>query len=266
VLMRPLPLALLLLSIVAVIFLPGCSGASMNRPVSDSTTSTTNMAGNWELHGTSQTGAQPAGVVGGIAQTGSHISGNVFVLIPCDNAFASSALTGSVNGNAVTFNAPAAAGETFFANLTLNASASTASGTYSITGGCAAGDHGTIAATKVPPLTGTYTGTATADADGSIAPITASLTQSPTVDSFGVFELSGNITFTGSSCLVSGPLDAPGVVLGSVFGFGVSDSSSTVDISGHYIDPASNASLTGTYQMHSGPCDGATGTISLTRQ
>lgn len=75
-------------------------------------------------------------------------------------------------------------------------------GTYSVAGGCADGDHGTIVASYLPPVTGTWT--STFKDYGNTVSMSATLTQASTADANGVFPLSGTVSFSGLTCPTGG--------------------------------------------------------------
>src|SRR4051812_29103692 len=99
--MRPLSLALFILLVAAVSFSTGCGGGSMNSP--EKSAATPNVTGNWQLLGTSQTPGTDLFVIGGLTQSGTHLSGSVFALTPCVTNLGQVAFSGTVSGNAVTF-------------------------------------------------------------------------------------------------------------------------------------------------------------------
>jgi hypothetical protein len=126
--------------------------------------------------------------------------------------------------------------------VTVNAigSGNSLTGTYSVAGGCADGDNGTIAASYLPTLTGTWTGTLM-NPDGTAIPIdpnnpgegavTASLTltQSATATNGGGFPLSGTFS-TNFACFASGTIPDTGTTTGaSVMGTSVVISAGATD-------------------------------------
>ena len=102
-------------------------------------------------------------------------------------------LHGYRSGNTIELESLANEAQVVKINVTLSASGGAAQGTYTITGGCAAGASGSIAGRQVN-LTGVWTGLM-----GSI-PARLNVLMADAPDTDGNFGVSGTATFSGTSC------------------------------------------------------------------
>ena len=201
---------------VSFLLCVGCGSSSSSAPHSSITN------GNWSFTGTSTvTSGLVLSIGGGLAQSGNVVSGTMLVSASnanCQSLFTSGIpVTGTFSGDTLTLTSAN------FSNqiVTVNAAGSgnSLTGTYSVAGGCADGDKGTIAASYLPPITGTWTGTFM-NPDGTVIPIDPNnpregvetarltLTQSATATD-GYFPLSGTFE-TSFSCLGSGTIFGAG--------------------------------------------------------
>jgi len=194
---RQIILAVLFLSWVLCI---SCGGGSSS---SSGPYSTIN-SGNWSLTATSTvTSGLVLSIGGSLTQSANVVSGIMLVSSSASNCPSLSGtaipFTGSFRGNTLTLKSANFSGQ--FVTLNAVGSGNSLTGTYSVAGGCADGDKGTIAAIFLPPLTGTWNGTFR-NPDGTPIPInpgnsyfgyataTLTLTQSATAIN-GQFPLSG---------------------------------------------------------------------------
>ena len=215
--------------VLAVLFVScllcmGCGGGSSNSsgPYSSIT------SGNWSLTATSTvTSGLVLSIGGSLTQSGNVVSGTVLVSSSVSSCPSLSAVaipfTGTFSGDVLTLTSANVNGQ--FVRVNAIGSGSSLTGTYSVVGGCADGDKGTIAASYLPPLTGTWTGTFT-NPDGSPVPVnpnnpreyaTASLTLTQSATAIdGSFPLSGtfNTNFV-STCFVSGTIPGVGTTIGT---------------------------------------------------
>jgi hypothetical protein len=113
---------------------------------------------------------------------------------PCPGFFDDFPLSGTIDGqgNLSVKSSPASSLVLFLDGLLSHDRASLSSGSYHFTGGCAAGETGTLTGVKVKPLTGLYAGTM--EGAGNTVNISTQLTQSPTADKDGFFTLAGTFT------------------------------------------------------------------------
>lgn len=247
-------------------FQAGCGGSSSSTPVNL-------QSGNWSVAASSAVTLAGSFVIGGsLTQTGNTISGVVHIpASKCFNGNQDVAVTGSVTGQKITLSYAATPDQTINVDATAG-SATTISGTYSVAGtGCAAGDHGTINGTLVPPVTGTWLGAYTSSVTpGTAINVTATLTQSPTADAHGFFSVTGTVTATGTPCFTSGTISASLISGGSVqFNAAGTEqpTPSVISISGIMNDPATATFVPGIYDVTGPNCSSAdNGTGSIAKQ
>lgn len=213
--------------VAAAVFLLSCGGggSSTTRDPSQDP-QFANLSGNWSVTVTSQSAPPPGLILGGsFSQKSGAISGIIRMLSyscynPIQTAFA---LSGSLTTNDnVNLTASAPDGGKISISGTTTTDGSSITGSYSISGGCADGDKGSVQATRIPPITGTYTGAFTSSNDGSQFQVSANLSQGTgSGKQFGEVltgstEISGNAQITGSPCFTTATTDE-GMVLGPFF-------------------------------------------------
>src|ERR1051326_8095037 len=149
--------------------------------------------GNFDFTAASQVTSNTA-FIGGAVQTSSsgQITGTVHILdqSKCFAVATDVPLTGSINSNGQLTVTTASVGSQVITVSATSDGNTVSAGTYSVTGGCAAGDHGIVTGFKVQAFNGAYTGTV----DG--ATVTALLNQSSTATTDGFFTLSGTASIT----------------------------------------------------------------------
>ncbi len=113
---------------------------------------------------------------------------------PCPSFFDSFPLSGTIDGqgNLSVKSFPVSGLVLFLTGVLAPDRASVSSGSYHFTGGCAAGETGTLTGVKVKPLTGLFTGTM--QGAGNSVSISTQLTQALTSDKDGLFPLAGTFT------------------------------------------------------------------------
>lgn len=210
--------------------------------------------GNWYISGASTTSTgQAVSLGGGLTQSGSTISGTLQVsdylnnVSDCLISSDSVAFSGSYWNDSLTLTSQAINGNVITAKMT--GSGGSLSGTYVVAGdtaGC--DDKGTIVATYVPPLTGSWSGAFT-NPDGSLIGLnyTVELTQGA-VTANGSSPLTGTVTgssttgnFAGSTLQLSTSGTTTSAVTGDVvyLPFGASSFVGTIT------DPATATEITG---------------------
>lgn len=263
-------LALLsLLAGVLALALAGCGATSGN-----------NLAltpGNWSVTATSSGAGGTFYIGGNLTQTGSSLAGTMqFVGSGCFGPSTPANFTGTVNGNKLTLTSPSVAGQVITVTGTGTAGASGATvsaltGTYTVAGGCGAGDAGTVTANAVPSINGTWSGPIQDDYENPNAVVSIALTQASTASSDGTFALTGTLTYTNSACFSSGTIQAgSATIAGSsvMINNAIADDGGDVSYTGQLDNPASPTSISGTYSV-SDPgenCDGEQVTVTLTKQ
>jgi len=139
--------------------------------------------------------------------------------------------------------------------------------TWSFAGGTC-GSLGTIAATATnySEIAGTYNGNF-ADNSGNAFPISAFLQQTSQPDQNGQFSLTGTATLPSNPCFVQQPTVTDSIVTGSSLVMVYTDpgSSTVLNASGTFNSAATQLTIS-TWSISGGPCDGDSGTGSLTEQ
>ncbi len=129
--------------------------------------------------------------------------------------------------------------------------------TYTITGGCAAGEHGTVTGIVVQGFSGNYSGTLKSNSGSSVS-VSGSLMQAGTPDVHGFYMLSGMLNFAGSSCFSSAMVQNSDVAgLTMVLQLKANDGS-TIDFFGVATDGTTRM-VNGAYTVTGGTCNGDKG-------
>ena len=233
-----------------------------------------NITGNWQIDATPSGAATPF----------TALSGNLYeinvnavahqttaaLLVQSTGCFADAGtvpLKGNVEQPKLSLTSFNVNGQILTLSATKDKAGKTFSGTYSIKGGCADGNTGTITGTKYSDLTGTFGGALAGD---STKTVKLSLAQAALGTSGGTSLLTGSGTFTGFPCLtqerveigdsshVSGSsvsllLTAPG------------SSSTQVILLGTFLPDASSIDLA-SIQISGGSCAGTYGSLTLAKQ
>lgn len=256
----------LLLCSLGLLALTSCGG-KMTPPVVTSPFISLN--GNFSFTGASQAFSPNMIFIGGPLQTDStgHVSGMLGIsnsVSNCITAGTVSAFTGMIdsmnlltltsapiNGQVISFTATARPNETF------------ASGTYTVAGGCLAGDHGSLQAQHL--LTGSYTGSVLIN--GSPINVTLNFAPPGSPDATGAYSIQASGTF--SNTVACGGFTSLSTEGGSQAGLMVSfkmaaGASPVLSFSGTTIDGTANM-LSGTLGITGGPCDQLKGTLNLSK-
>ena len=227
-------------------------------------------AGNWYLQASTSrqtSGGGPSEIPqlgGSFSQNGSIISGLLHVSSSdCFDWGSAIPVSGAVAGNNVTLTSDGANGEVV--KITASVSSTLMTGNYSITGGCADGDYGTITAVLLSPATGSWNGSIRDGGANSGA--SASLSQaSPNAGGFS--PLSGSVALTSAQCSVSGNLvGQESWVLGNVVQAVVNMTDGGVmSFTGFITDTSTSANqMTVNFSIAGGTCGGQTGSMTFTR-
>ncbi len=263
----------------AAVLLFGCGGVPRPAPTSTFTSSTPpppvtpppipNVASNWQFSAVSNvTGNPPLTFAGSISQTGSvataalHVDGST-----CFDQLTTMGLTGTVTADSTSLTSTAVNGQvvTFTGQLTN----STFTGTYSVNGGCAAGDKGSVTGFAVYIADAdSWDGTFISSAQTKFN-VTGNFAQSTTASPEGSFGITGTATFDtpcfSAATLSPGSFPSGSFILGTLMSFEIMTNNGTVTFIGT-VDPVS-ATMSGTYNVSGGTCD-QTGTafVALTGQ
>jgi len=263
--------SVLLIAGAFVLAMAGCGGTS----------NTALTQGNWSVTATSTAPTSHNLAVnvfyigGNLTQNGSAVSGQMVVAnSDCFDVSTPVAITGTVKGKAVTLTT--AAFQEQVVTVTGTASdPSTLSGTYKVTGGLCDGDSGTVTASAVPSISGTWNGlvspTGTASVQGiSQATISIAMTQASTASEDGSFALTGDITYTNSSCSVNGTITTAFVagpyLLINATTNEQDESTGSFAFNGYLDSSSAPKNFTGDYDVVSGLCSGNFETPTFTKQ
>jgi hypothetical protein len=260
-----------LLAGVLALALTGCGG-----------TSNLNLTqGNWSVTATSTAAAQavaPTFLIGGnLTQNKSTVSGAMYIVGSlCFPASQQIAITGTVKDKNVTLTTASFQSQVITVTAT-GTDPSTLTGTYAVVGGCDDGDKGTVAAVAMPSITGTWNGTLAPGSDRPLGVaavgLSVNLTQAATASADGTFALTGTVTYTNSSCSLSGTIDS-GSLAGQYIAnlhvntLEIDQSAGDFSFFGATLDSASAPkNMTGLYSVGSGLCVGnADQSVTLTKQ
>jgi len=276
------------LSAVLVCLVAGCGGDSGSMTMSQDPVA--NLAsGNWAfLPANPLAGSSisiPPFLGGSLMNNGGQLSADFLLALPiftaCPLTTSSSfdvAFTGSLKGSQMTLTSSPWNSGMFTVTGTVATDGNSFGGSWSVKGGCADGASGTVTASYVPAVTGTWTGVLAPFPAQTSSPLTGStatlqLVQAGQPTRFS-FPLSGSITLSGSNCpFTSGTfIQLPGgdpLEPSSITGDEITAEAQMNDGQSQVIAVAVPSSA-GTWVMamsvFGGVCDGATGTATLTRQ
>lgn len=234
------------------------------------TDETTLTPGNWSVTATSSNSAIGTIHVGGdLTQSGSTLSGSFYIVgSMCFDVSQPVSFVGTVSGTQVTLTSAEVNGQVFTVTAT-STDSSSLSGTYTITGGCAGSDSGTATASAVPSISGTWSGPVIGSGGSSVT-LSITLAQDTIASSDGSFPLVGTLTYTGSSCSVSGAINN-GFVAGSYILVNANtvetdSSDGSIFFNQVLLDSSSNPhNMTGTYEVGSGLCAGDLQELTLNK-
>lgn len=175
-------------------------------------------------------------------------------------------LEGTVQGTALGLHSFSVNGQYVTINATKNSTATTLTGTYSVSGGCANGAAGTITGTRYAILNGTYTGSFTnSPAQG----LQLAVSQNTQGTGSGNFFVSGTAAFTGISCFTTGTMAADnGSIIGNmvVLTYTTNDPSGAQVVLSGEINPTASTLTLSSAVVTGGSCAGALGGATLALQ
>jgi hypothetical protein len=249
-----------LLSLLAGVFalaLAGC-GASNNLALTQ---------GNWSVTAASTGGAGSFYIGGNLTQTGTSLAGTMYVVASCINSSQAVAFTGTVKGKSVTLTSDSASGQVI--TITASGTAGALTGTYTVTNGCANGDKGNVTAAAVPSISATWSGPIAGS--GGNATLAIAFTQASTASPDGTFALTGNVTFTNSTCSVNGVITAASIA--GPYLVVQANTNEQDGTTGSFTynqvflnDPATPTNMKGTYTVVDGLCATDQDTPTFTKQ
>jgi len=252
-------IVMLTLAATLALALSGCGFGSSNH----------NLAltqGNWSISATSTNSANAFSVGGNLTQSGTSLSGKMYIVgaDPGCNIDPAQAvtMTGTVNGSNVALSSASIGGQVI--TIAASGSGSAFSGTYSIAGGNCDGDQGNVTANAVPSISGTWTGTV----EVSSAPATMSvvLTQSGTASADGTFALTGTVTYIGSVCDAAATVLATSRIQGADVTVDASVGDGTFNYTGPLDSVTAPKNIVGTYSTSDSCAGDSDQTVTLTKQ
>jgi hypothetical protein len=221
------------------------------------------MASNWQFNTTSNVpGAPSLTIAGSLNPAGGAVGGAVHIEgSNCFDRLTTVGLAGSLTGAELSLTSTPVAGQvmTFTGSLgdsAVNGTGSAFTGTYTISGGCANGDKGTVTGIKIQFLAKLMSGTFTTSA-GDTFDVSADEAQSSTPSAEGSFGIQGTITFR-TSCFSSGTL-TPGTfpsgsfIMGTLVALEIETGNGKVNFLGTL--DRDKGEISGNYTASGGTCD-----------
>jgi hypothetical protein len=235
----------------------GCGSAIKN---------TTLTQGNWSASATSTKSANTILIGGNLTQSGSALSGTMYITgsdVTCNFDPAKAVkITGTVNGANVALSSESVGGQVI--TVAASGSVSALNGTYSIQGGACDGDQGNVIANAVPSITGTWNGTV--QVSGAPVTMSVALTQAATASNDGTFALSGTVTYTGSVCSSTTTLFAPSTITGGFVAVNANVGDGTFNYTGPLDSVIAPKNIVGTYSTSDSCAGDPDQTVTLTKQ
>jgi hypothetical protein len=244
--------------VLTVVSLIGCGGGGSNL-TSPSQSSYPFLTGNWSVSANSKIAQTTIDIGASIVSTQGTVSGVLHVL--SSNCYAWNADvpfsgTESTTG-AFSLTTSPVAKQVMTIKGTMTSSS--LSGTYTVTGGCANTDSGTLVGQTVPAYNVTMNGKFLSNSGLSI-PVNIVTTQAGP-DIHGMFSVTGTVTFTNSPCFATGTI-TNSIVTGAAIGVTITaNDGSYVAFSGWN----ASGTITGLYLVTGGKCssDMGTGTVTI---
>jgi hypothetical protein len=220
---------------------------------------------NWELDATSSAGMRPLTISGSINIPSSSLIGTVHIRgSRCFDPLNTVALTGRLSSaGALQLSSTPFAGQVITLNGTV--AKNTLTGTYSVQGGCASGDEGTVFGAAIPNLANSLNGTFTSSR-GQTFDVVGNIAQKASPNPDGSYGIGGTAMFTGSclssGTLTSGSLQSGSFIIGTSVGFQIQTSSGVLTFLGT-LDQATG-DIGGNYTLSGGTCDqGGTAALAV---
>lgn len=253
-------LALFLLAFITTICC-GCGGSSSMTGTGTPASNYPSIAGNWSLIGDSQVigGGWLAG--GSLTNTNGTASGVIHILdSACFQLTQDIPFTGTISTTGVvSFTSTPVSSQVVSVTGTIVTAGNeeVLTGSYSVVGGCANGDKGTVIGVTVATLTNTYSGTIVSASKISV-PVTMTIAQTgPNSDGF--FLITGSATFTGSTCFSTGTISSSEVAGDYTEAVLTTDKGGSVN----FIGGVTGNTIVGIYRVTAGTCAGDTGSVNV---
>lgn len=274
--------------------LAGCGGGTMTTTDPPPSTPVP-VSGNWVFEpaagGTLTTPSVfPPFLAGSVVVNGTQVSADVLTLLIATSGCTIAGspdvtLTGAVQKGQIGLTSTSWNGIVFTVTGTISSDGQSISSSWTAKGGCLDGQTGSFVGNYVPPVTGTWTGTASnlpagvtgATTNSPLAGATMSLQLQQSSTSQGyLFPLSGSVTVSGTNCgFTNGTLQSsssfavqlPSSVLGNTWTIlaSMDDGKSTLVAAGGAM-PTNSAQWLTVFGISGGACDGAFAQATLARQ
>ena len=256
--------ASLSLGFAASLTLTGCSAGL----VSTAPPSTISVTGNRQLSSTAPAAAKLPVLSGELTGAGANITGIFHAggASTCVSPTTSFELTGSANAqNAIALTGANFAGGTLTVQGTLASDGkSFSNASYNVVGGsCALAQDVPADAQSYADISGNYAGSFS-DPGGNVLSITSTLSQNPTGNSNGNFQLSGTATLPNNPCFISPVTVTNSQVTGGSFTLTYNDTNTGNSVTASGTFSTDGTTLTVTNWTLTGPCgpDQGTGLLS----
>ena len=251
--------------VVTSLGLSGCSSSIAPVPV----TSTSSISGNWQVSSSAAVAVKLPSLSGALTGSAASVSGTLHSVSAssCVPPTTLVQVTGHADAKQNLTLTGLLGGGTLTIKGTLAEDGKSLTGaSYNVSGGsCAFAAQAAATAQSYSSVTGTYAGSFS-DAQGQVISITANLTQSPSADTDGNFQLSGSATFPDNGCFSSPVSISNAQVAGGTFTQTYADPGTQNSVTATGTFSADAATLTVTNWALTGSCGPDTGTGSLTRQ
>ena len=211
-----------------------------------------NSSGNWQFSMTSSASGPPITIAANLTQTGTSVAGAAHLQgLNCFSPLTTIGLSGSLTGADLSLTSASVSGQVITLGGTISNKSLT--GSYSISGGCANGDSGTVKGFHVPTIQGRWR--VIFDVNGAHNGGIADLTQESS--SSGSFPVSGTTDdSSGLACLsgtiAPGAFPAPSFIMGTAVALKVNTSDGTINFDGAVNE--TSGEILGTYTISGGSC------------
>jgi len=258
---------------VFTLLLAGCGGGSSSSSGTPPIQTAPALNGNWEIQATSQVTASTSYLIGGsFATTGTAVTGILHFLnyscyyVPAKNSEWKVPVTGTVSSSgSLSLTSTVVDEQTLKVSGTV-ANGRITNGTYSVTGGCGNGEHGTLTGFSVSSFTGTYSGGIVSNGV-SWGTMTLNLTQAAAPDSDGLYDLSGTASVVNSGLWIwtDNPAElAQATAWGGYIQGTVLTGNGAIGFNGTITD-ATGDTISCEFSVTGGTLTPGTGTFTLTR-
>ena len=251
--------------LVASLSLSGCSSSTSPVPV----TNTQSISGNWQVSSAAPVAGKLPSLSGALNGSASSVTGVLHSgsTASCVAPTTMIEVTGHTDAkNNLTLSGSLGGGKLTVTGALAEDGKSLTGASYNVSGGsCAFAAQAAATAQSYSSVTGTYAGSFS-DGGGQVIAITANLTQSPSSDTDGNFQLSGSATFPNNGCFSSPVSISNSQVTGGTFTQTYADPTTQNSVTATGTFSADASTLTVTNWTLTGSCGPDAGTGSLTRQ